>query len=61
MKNEKTSRRVAAIAGRVLQHFANYDCNQSGRVFIENANGDLFQVELTVSDMRALAASTLTQ
>lgn len=54
MKNERTSKRVAAIAGRVLRMLAAYPASQ---VVTFWAQGEAFRV----GDLRALAASCLTQ
>lgn len=47
MKNERTSKRVSSIAGKVLKRISGYD--------------DRVLSLITVGDLKALAASALTQ
>lgn len=67
MKNERTSKRVAAIAGRILRHFAepgNIDCDDSGIAMVMNSSRSTYIAPIenvTVADLKALAASALTQ
>lgn len=48
MKNERTSKRIASIAGRILR-------------LLEGSNTEWTQLEIKTKDIRALAASALTQ
>jgi hypothetical protein len=67
MKNETTGRRVARIAGRILEAFnSNYD--GVAPIYAMNRNSDLFLVGtsgkgryVTIGDLKTLAASALTQ
>ena len=68
MKNEKTSKRIAAIAGRVLNGIAEWQ--KMWLEFDPNAKQgkDSYKVftfatkhHITVADLKALAASALTQ
>ena len=54
MTNERTSKKVAAIAGRVLKAFEDLDDDYTLRV-------DLLIRPITIGDLKALAASCLTQ
>lgn len=56
-RNERTSARVARIAGRILKNLA--DTPGTFTVWYENFNGELFRV--SASDLKALSASALTQ
>lgn len=56
-KNERTSKRVASIAGRILEIFREYELPASAEVYV-SACGEKIG---TVGDIRALAASALTQ
>ena len=64
--SDKTSARVATIAGETLKYLNGSDYAKSGRVYAENLNGDLFLIgtkerHLTVELLRTIAASCLTQ
>ena len=60
MKNEKTSKKVATIAGRVLKGLTawqkDFDHPEAFNVF-----GTKYGVKVTIADLKALAASCLTQ
>lgn len=57
MKNEATSKRVATVAARIL----NLGVRPGGRIYYENVNGDLFIAPFSFGEMKAVAASALTQ
>lgn len=56
MKDEKTSKRAAKIAGRILEIFREHKLPASAEVYAE----DSIKIG-TVGDIRALAGSALTQ
>ena len=72
MKNEKSSKRVAAIAGRVLSELTSHDFKDN-EWFCISGEYNFLQVDrlkkltypedrmFTVADLKALAASCLTQ
>lgn len=66
-KPEVTSKKVASIAGKVLDEFTSDGFGTHGSykpseyVFAMNVNGDFFRLPLTVSELKSLAASALTQ
>ena len=63
--NERTSKRVAKIAGRILRSLEHE--LPKNRIWYENINGDLFGLgfeegtTIRIADLKALAASALTQ
>lgn len=60
MKNEKTSRRVASIAGRVHKALAEVPVGYRLYIYVQDAGG-AFADLLSVGDVKKLAASALTQ
>ena len=66
MQQERTSKKVAAIAGKVLTQLDSADYDSIAPIYAMNRNSDLFLLGinkdyLTVRDLKALAASALTQ
>lgn len=56
MKNERTSKRVGKVAGRILQIFEQFEIPASDEVYV----ADNIKIG-TAGDIKALAASALTQ
>lgn len=61
-KNEKTSKRAAAIAGRLLQRLEGARSKSSLHIGFWNAKESRYDVfTMSAGDLKALAASALTQ
>lgn len=67
MRDEKTSKRVAKIAGNVMHIFSTVSGGDSAPVIVfvneerDSMNYGVMRVMCTVGDLKALAASALTQ
>lgn len=63
MNNEKTSKRVARIAGKVLNRIKDLSIGGRDKVYsdCENLSGFCMHALCTVEELKALAASALTQ
>ena len=59
MKNEKTSKKVAKLAGKILNAFSENEKKQP--LFVLTRDGDLWRTWIKVEDLQSLAASALTQ
>ena len=59
MKNEKTSKKVAKLAGKILNTFGTNEKKQP--LFVLTTDGDLWRTWIKVEDLQSLAASALTQ
>ena len=64
-RNEKTGKRVAAIAGKILRELAKWKCPDDGDVLAARPPfrdfDDLIVQVCSVADIKAIAASVLTQ
>ncbi len=61
MRNEKTGKQIAGIAGRLLGELDKNNAPRDGKVYIEVEEDNLFCLTISVFELRSLAASALTQ